>query len=69
MSARSGWVNQDAIFIQTFLQPYNITNDENGFIKFSDINDWVKEMMQELVIRHSHGTQKILSQKKTRQCV
>ena len=43
MSARSEWVSQDANVVQTFLESYNITNDEKDFIKSSDIKDWVKE--------------------------
>ena len=43
MSARSEWVSQDSNVVQTFLEAYNITNDEKDFIKSSDIKDWVKE--------------------------
>ena len=43
LSARSEWVSQDANVVQTFLESYNITNDEKDFIKSSDIKDWVKE--------------------------
>ena len=43
MSARSEWVSQDTNVVQTFLESYNITNDDKDFIKSADIKEWVKE--------------------------
>ena len=43
LSARTEWVSQDANVIQTFLESFDITNDEKDYIKYADIKDWIKD--------------------------
>jgi phage/plasmid-associated DNA primase len=41
--ARSEWVAQEANVIKTFQDTFEITNDENNYIKSAEIKDWIKE--------------------------
>ena len=41
--ALTEWVAQESNVMNTFMNSFTITNDENDFIKSSDIKEWMKE--------------------------